>query len=108
MVDLNNIKNIYLYGSPISFKFGIPSLSEIILNTFKKEQIYNSLFIFFSKNKKQIKIIEFNNDGIWLYQKRLINANFLFPKIDGKVKIDKEQLIEILKNIKPIKIRKNA
>lgn len=108
MVDLKHINNIYLYGSPVSFRMGIPSLSEIILNSFEKEQISNSLFVFFSKSKSQIKIIEFNDDGVWLYQKRLTNSNFLFPKVEENVKIDKKQLISILNNLKPKKIRENA
>lgn len=108
MVDLKHVKNIYLHGSPVSFRKGIPSLSELILTTFEKEQIRNSLFIFFSKDKSQIKIIEFNDDGVWLYQKRLTKSNFLFPKADGNIKIDKKQLIIILNNLKPKKIRENA
>ena len=104
MVDLRNIKNIYLYGETVSFKMGIPSLSEIIITNFKKENINNSLFVFFGNNKSQIKIIEFNDDGIWLYQKRLTNSRFLFPKVEGKVKIDKNQLLEILNTLKPKKI----
>ena len=57
MVDLNKIKNIYLYGSLISLSLGIPSLTNIIETSYTKAEIQNSLFVFFGKSKSQIKII---------------------------------------------------
>ena len=107
MVDLNSINNIYLYSSPVSFNYGIPSLTELILSYYNEKDIINSLFVFFGKNKFQIKIIEINSDGVWLYQKRLNNANFQFPKLEENITIDKQQLITILNEIKPKKMRNN-
>ena len=108
MVDLNKIKNIYLYGSPISFSFGIPSLTNIIETSYTKKEIQNSLFVFFGKSKSQIKIIEYDDTGVWLYQKRLKNSNFQPPSFDQGLVIDKQQLLIILNNIKPKKVRNNA
>lgn len=75
MVDLNEIKNIYLYASLISISFGIPSLTNIIETSYTKEEIQDSLFVFFGKNKSQIKTIEIDDTGEWLYQKRLTISN---------------------------------
>ena len=104
MVDLKQIKNIYLYGDGVSFRGGIDGLSNLILTHFSENEVENSLFIFFSKTKKQMKAIEFNKDGIWLYQKKLFDARFLFPEItsDNKIVIDKKQLYTILNSLKPI------
>ena len=104
MVDLKQIKNIYLYGDGVSFRGGIDGLSNLILTHFSENEVENSLFIFFSKTKKQMKTIEFNKDGIWLYQKKLFDARFLFPEItsDNKIVIDKKQLYTILNSLKPI------
>ena len=98
MVDLKQIKNIYLYGDGVSFRGGIDGLSNLILTHFSENEVENSLFIFFSKTKKQMKAIEFNKDGIWLYQKKLFDARFLFPEItsNNKIVIDKKQLYTIL------------
>lgn len=102
MVDLKNIKNIYLYGDGVSFRGGIDSLANIILTNFSEDSVENSLFIFFSKTRSQMKALEFNEDGIWLYQKKLTNAKFIFPEVasDGRIIIDKKQLHTILKSIK--------
>lgn len=108
MVDLKHIKNIYLYASPISLSLGIPSLTNLIEANYSTDKLINSLFVFFGNNKSQIKIIEFDESGAWLYQKRLKDSNFQFPKNEENVKIDRRQLLEILNSIKPKKIRNNV
>lgn len=108
MVDLNKIKNIYLYASPISLSLGIPSLTNIIETNYTKKEIKDSLFVFFGKSKSQIKIIEIDDTGVWLYQKRLTNSNFQPPSLNQGLVIDKQQLLVILNNIKPKKVRNNA
>ena len=50
-------------------------------------------------------MIEINQDGIWLYEKRLKDGNFILPAVDGNIKIDKKQLIAILDTITPKKVR---
>lgn len=107
MVELKDLKNIYLYPDTVSFANGIPGLTNLIFTYFKETEILNCLFIFFGKDKKQIKMIEINEDGVWLYNKKLNNGNFILPKIEGKIKIDKQQLITILTTIKGKKIRNN-
>lgn len=101
MVDLSNIKNIYLYLGNISFRGGINKLSNLIVTTFGNNNLTNSYFIFFSKDKTQMKIVEFEEDRIWLYHNKLKGMKYLLPTVDeGKIIIDKEQLLIILKNVK--------
>ncbi|MCM1130971.1 MAG: IS66 family insertion sequence element accessory protein TnpB [Roseburia sp.] len=105
MVDLRNVRGIYLYPDIVSFRKGIPALTNLILTSYKESEILDCIFVFFGKNKRQVKMLEINDDGIWLYEKKLKEASFILPNVDGNVKIDKRQLIEILKIIKPKKIR---
>ena len=100
MVDLENIKGIYLYPEPVSYRMGIPALSNLILSLYEESEIIDCLFIFFGKDKSQIKIIEINDDGIWLYNKKLKEGTFIFPRVDDNITIDKKQLLAILKTIK--------
>lgn len=105
MVDLKKVKGIYLYPDTVSFRKGIPSLVNLILSFYKESEILDCIFVFFGKNKRQIKMIEINQDGIWLYEKRLKDGNFILPAVDGNIKIDKKQLIAILDTITPKKVR---
>ena len=107
MVDLRKIRGIYLYPGIADFRRGIPSLTNMILTHFKEEEAMNCLFIFFGARKKQIKMIEINEDGKWLYEKRLDRGNFILPLVGEKIQIDKRQLNKILSCIKAKKIRNN-
>ena len=71
-------KNIYLYSEGIDFRKGINSLSNLISINYPNSNLTDSLFIFFSKDKKQVKILEIEEDDIWLYQNKLNNAKFVF------------------------------
>ena len=50
-------KNIYLYSEGIDFRKGIKSLSNLISVNYPNSNLTDSLFIFFSKDKKQVKIL---------------------------------------------------
>ena len=95
-------KNIYLYSEGIDFRKGIKSLSNLISVNYPNSNLTDSLFIFFSKDKKQVKILEIEEDDIWLYQNKLNNSKFVFPKCDKTIKIDYRQLKLILKTIELI------
>lgn len=92
-------KNIYLYSEGVDFRKGIKSLSNLISINYSNSNLTDSLFIFFSKDKKQVKILEIEEDDVWLYQNKLNNAKFVFPKCDKTIKIDSRQLKLILKTI---------
>ena len=72
-------KNIYLYSEGIDFRKGIKSLSNLISINYPNSNLTDLLFIFFSKDKKQVKISEIEEDDIWLYQNKLNNAKLVFP-----------------------------
>lgn len=98
-------KTIYLYSEAIDFRCGVNTLSNLVSVYFSSSNIYESLYIFFSKNRKQVKILEVDKNGVWLYQNRLSDARFIFPRCDQSVKIDARQLKLILKSVELVKRR---
>ncbi len=104
MVDFPS-KKIYLYNQAIDFRCGIKTLSNVVSIYFPNSDIYDSLYLFFSKNNRQVKILEIEKDGIWLYQNKLNDYRFVFPKCDQTITIDSSQLKFILKSIEKCKIR---
>lgn len=99
-------KNIFLYSGGIDFRKGIKSLSNLVSTTYPNANIKDSLFIFFSKDKRQVKILEIEENDIWLYQNRLNDSRFVFPQCDKTIKIDSRQLKLILKSIQLINHKK--
>lgn len=106
MVDLTNVNGIYLYPDGVDFRKGLTSLSNLVLTEFRKNDALGCLFVFFSNNKRQIRIIQIEEDGTWLYQKKLNNYRFIFPSVENRVIIDKHQLTLILKSIVKIEFKK--
>lgn len=103
MVSINN-KELYLFNNEISFRLGIDGLTSIISSNFDERTMNNGIFIFFSKDRKQIKIIEYEKNNTWLYQSKLKGYKYISPVIEnGIIRIDKRQLESILNNLKLIK-----
>ena len=84
---------------------GINTLTNLVSIYFSSSNIYESLYIFFSKNRRQVKILEVDKTGAWLYQNKLSDARFVFPRCDQSVKIDSRQLKLILKSVELVKKR---
>ena len=105
MVDFPD-KIIFLYSDSIDFRKGIKSLSNLINTAYPGSDLKNSLFMFFSKDLRQVKILEIENDNIWLYQNRLNDAKFIFPKCDKTVQITSFELKLILRSIELVSHRK--
>ena len=98
-------KTIYLYSDSIDFRCGINTLTNLVSVYFSSSNIYESLYIFFSKNRRQVKILEVDKNGAWLYQNKLNDSKFVFPRCDQSVKIDSRQLKLILKSVELVKKR---
>lgn len=105
MVDFPD-KNIYLYSDSVDFRKGIKSLSNLVSTVYPDSNLKDSLFIFFSKDLRQVKVLEVENDNIWLYQNRLNDARFVFPKCDKTVQITSAELKLILRSIELVSHRK--
>ena len=100
MVDLRTIKNIYLYSDVVDFRKGLKSLTNLVLTKYNRKDVRDSLFVFFGRDKQQIKMLEIENDGVWLYQKYLNHSEFIIPEVEETIKIDKRQLLLILHTLR--------
>lgn len=96
-------KTIYLYNREVDFRKGIASLTNLIYTAFPDADHFSSLYIFFSKNARQVKIIEIERGSVWLYQNRLDGRKYIFPKAEKTVKITASQLSLILRTVEPLK-----
>jgi len=71
MVDLSKIDKVFLFLGITDMRLGINGLRNNI------PDIENDcLYVFCNRTKTSIKIIEVNNYGYWLYQRKLFKVNF--------------------------------
>jgi hypothetical protein len=96
-------KAIYLYNREVDFRKGITSLTNLIYTSFPQADHKNSLFIFFSRNARQVKIIEIEKGSIWMYQNRLDSHRYMFPRAEKDIKITASQLRLILRTVEPLR-----
>lgn len=98
MIDLEHIDGIYLFTGATDMRCGIETLSALVSQLMdNKAELKNKLFVFCSKDKRNLKVIEIDYDGWWLYQKKLVTGKFKWPKKqEDCYMIDKRQLMWLL------------
>ena len=93
MLEFSNTRTIYLYGKRVDMRMGLNRIQILCALNFTRLEIVNSLFIFCSKNSKQIKIYYEDEYGSWLLQNRLHDSTFKLPKdLTSGVRLNKNQL----------------
>ena len=80
MFDLNENFRYYMCTFPMSMNKGIKGLSNLILIETNFSPVSGAAYVFFSKDKKQVKILRWDIDGFVLYQKRLVKGKFRVPQ----------------------------
>jgi transposase len=80
MIHFDENKNIYIYSEYVDMRMGLPKIQLMVAMSFTKIEIRHSVFIFCSKDRKQIKLYYEDDYGVWLMQNRLHDGNFKCPK----------------------------
>ena len=101
MVDLTKIEHIYIFRGLTDMRLGLFGLRKKIIESTDIE--YNSLYLFCSKSRNQIKIIEVNKSSSWLHQNKLIHGKFIWPIRGDKTELTKEELKLIIEGAGLIK-----
>lgn len=99
MIDLSTVNEIYLYTGTTDFRYGIYGLSKIVLSQFERNTIKHNLYLFCSKSKKCIKILEFEDNGVLMYYKKLDVGKFIYPETGVMEMISKEDLKILLNGL---------
>jgi transposase len=111
MLHLSKQCHYWLYNQEVDMRKGFDSLHGIIKNEMKTEVYGGDIFIFINKRHNQIKLLQWEGDGLSMYYKRLEKGTYEIPsKMDNEssLKMNAEQLQYILSGIvlKSIKKRK--
>lgn len=80
MLSITRIHRCYLYRSRTDMRKGVDSLCGLIRNELGKDPLNGELFVFFSRNHNQIKLLLWEQDGFSLYQKKLERGTYELPE----------------------------
>ncbi|NLJ59004.1 MAG: IS66 family insertion sequence element accessory protein TnpB [Tissierellia bacterium] len=84
MLNSETIDTVYLAQGVTDLRKSINGLALIVQETFKLDPFSKQLFVFCNRKKDKIKILKWDNDGFWLYYKRLENSKFNWPDGNNK------------------------
>jgi len=94
-------KQIYLACGHTDMRKSINGLSIIVQSSFHLDPCSNAMFVFCNRKRDRLKILEWEDNGFWLYLKRLERGRFKWPEIAGDEKtmiLTDEELSHLLGN----------
>ena len=106
MIDINKVRNIFLYTNKIDMRMGIIKMESILSLSFSPIEIHRSVFIFVSKSRKMVKIYYEDEYGKWLFINKLSYARLKVPTLEEAFTITKDDLAYLLKGVALISERR--
>lgn len=86
MFGLNESTQFYVCQRYVRMNLGINGLYKIVKSEMELPPLGGAVFIFFSKNRQQVKMLRWDGDGFILYQKRLERGTFELPQFNPQDK----------------------
>lgn len=110
MLSINNQQRYFLYGDVVDMRKGFDSLCGIVLSACKMDPLSGDVYIFLSRTKTKIKLLQWQQDGFAIYYKRLEKGTFEHVEKNGAsvALISAQQLMLIMEGIQLSSIKKRA
>ncbi len=107
MKSLTAFKKVFIHRNAVDMRKAINGLSDIVQQSGIGELMEPHLFVFSGKKRSTIKILYFDLSGFCMWQKRLEENKFPWPKksLDVVVTITPEQLSWLLDGYDIFKIK---
>lgn len=100
MIDYSKVRQIYFYTHPLDMRKGMHGIQILLGCNFSPIEMMYTLFVFCSKNRKQIKIYYENEYGCWLLINKLNFTDFKWPKKIESGGYEVSELKLLLKGLK--------
>jgi len=108
-LSISSAQRYFIYADLADMRKGFDSLCGLVKNEFKMNPLSGDVFIFLSRSKNKIKLLQWQQDGFAIYYKRLEKGTFELPlNIEGSAAlITSQQLMLIMEGIKLSSIKKH-
>jgi transposase len=109
MLNISQAQRYFFYSGLTDMRKGFDSLCGLVRNEFKMNPLSGDVFIFLSRTKNKIKLLQWQHDGFAIYYKRLEKGTFELPdKMEGSsMSLSSQQLMLIMEGIKLSSIKKH-
>ena len=100
MKPTNELSLVYLCSQPVDFRKGILGLSALVEANLSLNPFTEALFVFCNRQRSGIKMLYWQHNGFCLWQKRLEQDRFPWPREPGEARsITSGQLTMLLDGI---------
>ena len=84
MITLGAHTRVYLALGATDMRKAINGLSVLVQDVLNQDPLSSHLFVFCNRARNKIKILFWQNNGYWLWYRRLEKQRFWWPDIDPK------------------------
>lgn len=101
ILGLNRDMKFYFCQETVNMGKGIDGLCGVVRSSLLRDPFSSEVFVFLSKNKKQVKILRWNEGSFILYTIKLYNNRFFKPAYDtssGSYKMDWDCFLNLMSN----------
>jgi transposase len=108
MLSINSAQRYFIYSGLTDMRKGFNSLCGLVREEFKMDPLGGDVFIFLSRTKNKIKLLQFQGDGFAIYYKRLEKGTFEIPKLKAESAslLSSGQLLLIMEGIQLSSVKK--
>jgi len=101
---------IYVATVPVDMRKSFDSLAALVKNSFHKNPLDGTFFVFINRSADRLKILYWDRDGYALWYKRLEAGRFRLPVTltqsgESVVLVSAAQLAMILEGIEPVAVK---
>jgi len=108
MLSISQSQRYYFYSGLVDMRKGFDSLCGVVREEFKLNPLSGDVFIFLSRSRRRVKLLQWQQDGFAVYYKRLEKGTFEIPEIekDSVALVTSQQLMLIMEGIKLSSVKK--
>jgi transposase len=94
MLNETVVDHVYLARGITDLRKSIDGLAVLVKEEFDLDPFSSNLFVFCNKQRDKLKILYWDQNGFWLYYRRLERGKFHWPSNDSTVplKVTRRQL----------------
>jgi len=78
LIQITPQMRVLLAVEPVDFRRGIDGLAQLCRSSLKEDPFTGTVFVFRSRQHKSIKLLVYDGQGFWLFQKRLSQGRFRY------------------------------
>jgi transposase len=109
MLSITSAQRYFLHSGKADMRKGFDSLCGIVREEFKMNPLSGDVFIFVSRTRNRIKLLQWQSDGFAMYYKRLEKGRFELPdkSEETSLTISSQELMFIMEGIQLSSVRKH-